>query len=92
MPAVFDDPQVAARGMVSSFPLHDETVFAVGNAIKVVGATERPATAPPVLGADTEAILRSMGYDDARIAGLDADGVFGGTLIAGPQPVGREQA
>ncbi len=90
MPAVFDDPQVAARGMVRSFPLHDETVYAVGNAIKVVGGSERPATAPPELGADTEAVLRSMGYDDERMARLEADGVFGATRITGPQPVGRE--
>ena len=51
MPAVFDDPQVAARDMIRSFPLNGDTVHAVGNAIKVVGETERPATPPPALGA-----------------------------------------
>lgn len=86
MPAVFDDPQVAARGMIRSFPLNGGTVHAVGNAIKVVGEPERPATPPPALGADTDAVLRSLlGYDDDRIAGLETMGVFGGTLLAGSQ-------
>lgn len=82
MPAVFDDPQVAARGMIRSFALNEGTVRAVGNAIKVVGSAERPATAPPGLGADTDSVLRTLlGYDDDRILRLEAEGVFGGVLV-----------
>jgi crotonobetainyl-CoA:carnitine CoA-transferase CaiB-like acyl-CoA transferase len=85
MPAVFNDPQDIARDMIRSFPLNEETVYAVGNAIKVVGQPEHPATPPPALGADTQAVLRSLlGYDDGRMARLEADGVFGGALVAGP--------
>jgi crotonobetainyl-CoA:carnitine CoA-transferase CaiB-like acyl-CoA transferase len=32
-------------------------------------------TAPPELGADTDAILAELGYDAARIEGLRAEGV-----------------
>lgn len=35
----------------------------------------RESTSPPELGGDTEAILRSLGYSDERIAELAADGV-----------------
>jgi len=72
--------------MIRSFSLNERTVRAVGNAIKVVGEPERPATPPPALGADTDAVLRSLlGYDDDRIAGLETMGVFGGTQLTGSQ-------
>ena len=44
MPEMFDDPHVAARGMIRSFPSDDHEVRAVGNAIKVVGEAERTAS------------------------------------------------
>ena len=60
MPAVFDDPNVAARGMIRSFPMDDSEMRAVGNAIKVVGRAREPASAPAGLGGDTDAVLRSL--------------------------------
>jgi crotonobetainyl-CoA:carnitine CoA-transferase CaiB-like acyl-CoA transferase len=82
MPAVFDDPNVAARGMVRSFATDQGEVRAIGNAIKVVGSPEKAATAPPTLGGDTDAVLRSvLGYDDVRIDALRRDGVFGEAVI-----------
>jgi CoA:oxalate CoA-transferase len=78
MPAMFEDPHVAARNMIRSFPIGGHDVRAIGNAIKVVGTDERTASAPPSLGADTETVLRSvLGYDDERLERLDAAGVFG---------------
>ena len=42
------------------------------------GNGERPVpAAAPALGADTEAVLASLGYDDERIARLEAAGVLG---------------
>ena len=83
MPEVFDDPHVAARRMIRSFSLDDTTVKAVGNAIKVLGAEEPPASAPPALGGDAEDVLRTvLGYDDARIARLREAGVFGEAVSA----------
>lgn len=78
MPAVFDDPHVAARQMIRSFPMGDATIRAVGNAIKVVGRDEPAATAPPSLGGDTDDVLRSiLGYDDRTIERLRASGALG---------------
>jgi crotonobetainyl-CoA:carnitine CoA-transferase CaiB-like acyl-CoA transferase len=37
----------------------------------------------PALGADTDAILGDLGYDDARIAELRAAGAFGGAPGSG---------
>jgi crotonobetainyl-CoA:carnitine CoA-transferase CaiB-like acyl-CoA transferase len=34
-----------------------------------------PSTAAPLLGQDSDAILREVGYDDDAIAGLRAAGV-----------------
>jgi crotonobetainyl-CoA:carnitine CoA-transferase CaiB-like acyl-CoA transferase len=83
MPEVFDDPHVAARRMVRSFSLDDAPVKAVGNAIKVLGNEEPQAIAPPALGGDTEAVLRTvLGYDQARIERLRDAGVFGETVSA----------
>jgi crotonobetainyl-CoA:carnitine CoA-transferase CaiB-like acyl-CoA transferase len=43
--------------------------------VKVPGETP-PARPAPALGADSDAILRELGYDDARIAALRKDGVI----------------
>jgi formyl-CoA transferase len=84
MPAVFDDPNVAERNMVRSFPVGDTTVRAVGNAIKIAGEVEPDPTPPPALGADTDTVLRSLlGYDDAMMQRLREAGVFGDTVMAG---------
>jgi formyl-CoA transferase len=84
MPAMFDDPNVAARGMIRSFPVGDQEVRAVGNAIKVVGEAEPTASAPPVLGGDTDAVLRSvLGYEASRIERLRTAGVFGADVSVG---------
>lgn len=86
MPEVFEDPNVAARRMIQSFPTDHGVVRAVGNAIKVAGRPEAPASPPPRLGGDTDAILRSLlGYETARIARLEEDGVFGAVLTHSPQ-------
>lgn len=78
MREMFDDPHVAARGMIRSFAIDGHEVRAVGNAIKVEGEPEREGTAPPDLGQDTVGVLRSvLGYDEERIALLEAEGVFG---------------
>jgi crotonobetainyl-CoA:carnitine CoA-transferase CaiB-like acyl-CoA transferase len=79
MAAVFADPHVAERGMVREFDVEGRPVRAVGNAIKVEGRPESPATAPPRLGGDTAAILAGLGYDERRIADLVAAGAFGST-------------
>jgi crotonobetainyl-CoA:carnitine CoA-transferase CaiB-like acyl-CoA transferase len=87
MGEVFADPQVEARGLVRSFRVGDREMRAVGSAIKVQGRDEPPAAAPPLLGGDTDLVLRTvLGYDDERVASLWAQGVFGRTVAAAVEP------
>jgi crotonobetainyl-CoA:carnitine CoA-transferase CaiB-like acyl-CoA transferase len=84
---VFADPQAEARGLVRSFRVGDRDMRAVGNAIKVAGREEAAVAAPPVLGGDTDHVLRSvLGYDDERVAALGSAGVFGRTIAATIEP------
>ena len=47
----------------------------MANPIRLEGEAH-PARPAPGLGADSEAVLAELGYDDARIARLRADGVI----------------
>ena len=71
----FDDPQAQARGM----RLVDESGFEhIGSPIKFRDEPAELRFTLPVVGQDNEAILRSLGYDDARIAALRAGGAIAG--------------
>ncbi|VWC17882.1 L-carnitine dehydratase/bile acid-inducible protein F [Burkholderia lata] len=71
---VFDNEQVVARGMQVSLP-HPCGADAklVRNPIRMSATPPDARTAPPLLGAQTDDVLRNMlGYDDAKIAALRA--------------------
>ncbi|AOK16384.1 CaiB/BaiF CoA transferase family protein [Burkholderia cepacia] len=71
---VFDNEQVVARGMQVSLP-HPSGADAklVRNPIRMSATPPDARTAPPLLGAQTDDVLRDMlGYDDVRIAALRA--------------------
>ncbi|WP_420210889.1 CaiB/BaiF CoA transferase family protein [Burkholderia aenigmatica] len=71
---VFDNEQVVARGMQVSLP-HPCGADAklVRNPIRMSATPPDARTAPPLLGAQTDDVLRDMlGYDDAKIARLRA--------------------
>ncbi|MDN7489743.1 MULTISPECIES: CaiB/BaiF CoA transferase family protein [unclassified Burkholderia] len=71
---VFDNEQVVARGMQVSLP-HPCGADAklVRNPIRMSATPPEARTAPPLLGAQTDDVLRDMlGYDDAKIAALRA--------------------
>lgn len=71
---VFDNEQVVARGMQVSLP-HPCGADAklVRNPIRMSATPPDARTAPPLLGAQTDDVLRDMlGYDDAKIASLRA--------------------
>ncbi|KUY81889.1 CaiB/BaiF CoA-transferase family protein [Burkholderia sp. RF4-BP95] len=71
---VFDNEQVVARGMQVSLP-HPcgADVKLVRNPIRMSATPPDARTAPPLLGAQTEDVLRDMlGYDEVRIAALKA--------------------
>jgi crotonobetainyl-CoA:carnitine CoA-transferase CaiB-like acyl-CoA transferase len=78
VPQILAHPQLAARDMIAAFPDAPgvgRDVRVVRSGFRVDGATPSPDGPPPVLGADTDAILREAGYDDAAIARLRAEGV-----------------
>ncbi|HEY8360554.1 MAG TPA: CaiB/BaiF CoA-transferase family protein [Ramlibacter sp.] len=71
---VFADPHVQQRGMVHAWdhPLADE-VRLVASPLKLSATPVRTDTPPPLLGQDTEPVLRELlGCTDERIAGLRA--------------------
>jgi crotonobetainyl-CoA:carnitine CoA-transferase CaiB-like acyl-CoA transferase len=69
----FDDPHVAARQMHLVDPLGQEHI---GTPIKYALEPGAPRFECPALGEHTEAVLRSVGYDDAGLARLVAAGAF----------------
>lgn len=76
--AVFDDPQVKARDMLLHLD-NDEagTVPSVASPIKLSDADVGSHVAPPALGADTDAILRThLNLSDGDIANLRSEGVI----------------
>ncbi len=77
--AVTEDPQFATRAVFApisapSGPTREVRVVAAGHITNVDGPqVQRP---PPRLGEHTDEVLRQIGYADARIATLRADGVI----------------
>ncbi len=76
VPEVFASPNVVERGVVQTLPHpHLETVRLVRPAHGLAAQAEADFIAPPLLGQDTEAVLSQvLGYDEARIAGLEESG------------------
>lgn len=73
-----NDPQVRARDMVVEVPLSNgERVRMPGNPIKLSDAGTPDYTAPPALGAHTDAVLADLlGYGPERLAALRAQGAI----------------
>lgn len=65
-----DNPFVAERGAIQDFRYPDgRTARLIANPIRV-GDAELPRRAAPALGEDTNELLKSLGYSEARIAEL----------------------
>ena len=72
-----DNPFVSERRGILDFAYDDgRKARLIANPIRCADA-ELPRRAAPALGADTDALLRLLGYDIARIAALRTDGVVG---------------
>jgi crotonobetainyl-CoA:carnitine CoA-transferase CaiB-like acyl-CoA transferase len=68
---VFADPQVRARGMTVELPhAAAEHVRLVASPIKLAGTPVQYRLAPPLLGADTDAVLAAFGLSADDIAAL----------------------
>ncbi len=77
MEAVFKDPQIQSREMVVQVD-HPTAgkVKLLANPIRFSATPVTPCTAPPLLGADTDAVLRSwIGLPDVELEALKAGGV-----------------
>jgi crotonobetainyl-CoA:carnitine CoA-transferase CaiB-like acyl-CoA transferase len=74
-----NDPQVLHRHMVLAMDgPQGERLRVAGNPIKFAGEREAECSYPPMLGADTQAVLSSwLGLSDERISTLERDGAFG---------------
>ncbi len=82
VPEILAHPQIRQRGFVRAFadvPGVDRPVSVVRGGWRIVGMEEAsgPATPPPVLGADGDAILAGIGYGEEEIAALRREGVIG---------------
>lgn len=77
IPRALDNPFVAERSGVREFRYPD------GRTAKLIAGPVRcpevdlPANAAPAMGADTDALLRDIGYDATRIAALRAKRIVG---------------
>ena len=68
---VFADPQIRHLGMAQPVRSHERgDTELVGQPVIMSRTPSRIRTPPPIMGEHTDAILRDLGYDDARIAEL----------------------
>ncbi len=76
--AVFQDPQIAEAGLVSSLKRDDAgAIPSVLNPVRFESCDRRADLAPPALGEHTDRILGDeLGYSAEKIAALRADGAI----------------
>ena len=77
VPEAFDSEQLSARNMVVE--VEDKalgTVKMPGFPIKISGADDVPAGSAPLLGEDTEELLRAVGYASGEIAAMAEEGII----------------
>jgi formyl-CoA transferase len=76
---VLAHPQVVSRGLVKTFeetPGAARPVAVVRSGFRLKSGDPAPALPPPVLGADTDEILTSLGYEADEIAALRRQGAI----------------
>ena len=78
-PQALAHPQVESRGFVHRFddaPGADRDIAVTRAGFRMAGGDPTPRSPPARLGADTEAILRELGYGDEEVAEMRAEGTF----------------
>jgi crotonobetainyl-CoA:carnitine CoA-transferase CaiB-like acyl-CoA transferase len=72
-------PQVAGRGLVATFadaPGVGRDIRVLRTGVKLDGAAPAVDAPPPMLGQHTREILADLGYDDAAVSALHAEGAI----------------
>ena len=72
---IFADPQIRHRQMALFSETPAGPMRTVGAPIKLSDTPASLRTPPPLFGADTDAVLRTLGLADGEIAQLHAEGV-----------------
>ena len=73
IPEILDHPQVAERELVKRFHSAagvDRNIAVVRSGFKLNSGDPQPRSPPPLLGADTETILKELGYEGEAISRL----------------------
>lgn len=76
VPEVLEHPQVAGRGLVKRFgstPGLDREIAVVRAGFRLASGDPAPASPPPALGGDTDAILAELGFSAAEIEAMRED-------------------
>lgn len=79
VPDVLAHPQISSRGLVGEFAEVedlDRPVRLARTGVKMNGESPATRTPPPRLGAHTETILQSLGYDAGSISALRQEGAL----------------
>jgi CoA:oxalate CoA-transferase len=79
VPAVLEHPQVVERKLVKMFdgaPDVDRPVPVVRCGFRLASGDPQPRTAPPALGADTDALLAELGFSKQEVAELAREGAI----------------
>jgi CoA:oxalate CoA-transferase len=77
VPSVLEHPQIVERGLIKSFevvPDVDRPVQVVRAGFRLASGDPQPKSPPPVLGADTKALLAELGYSEREVEELTRDG------------------
>ena len=78
IPEILEHPQITERGLVKHFqaaPGTNREIAVVRAGFRLASGDPKPASPPPLLGADTQKILEEIGYNGESIAKLKAEGV-----------------
>ena len=77
---LLDDPHVHERGVLVEAPDDEAGSVLMHNVIpRLSGTPGKLRTPAPALGQHTRSVLQSIGYDDARLTALAAEGVIAAT-------------
>jgi len=79
VPSVLEHPQIKERALLKTFaavPDVDRSISVVRAGFRLASGDPGPASPPPALGADTNAILAALGYSEQEIGDLARDGAI----------------